>query len=101
MKFEFHFGASKIFAATMFFAGCAPTVYLIDRQTVLEIEASGDWQELDQKFHQNQLTSGPLPLEKTHEKAESSSIYAMTHSDNDKTSPATSAPDVNKAKTAR
>ncbi len=60
---------------------CVPDVYLIDRQTVLELEASGDWQELDAAFHKQQLSAGPLPLESTSDRVEQRQIFSMTHSD--------------------
>ena len=43
--------------------GCVPDIYLIDRQTVLELEASVAWPELDQKYRAQVLQSGPIPLE--------------------------------------
>jgi hypothetical protein len=60
---------------------CSPNVYLIDRQTILEIEASGDWQELDEKFQEKELASGPLPTSKTRKSSDRNRIYRMTHSD--------------------
>lgn len=60
---------------------CSPSVYLIDRQTILEIEASGDWQELDQKFQDKELASGPLPASKTKKAGDRDRIFRMTHSD--------------------
>ncbi len=60
---------------------CVPDVYLIDRQTVLELEASGDWPELDKEFQKKQLSAGPLPLEKTEDAVEKRQIFTMTHAD--------------------
>jgi len=62
-------------------AGCVPDVYLIDRQTVLELEASGEWQELDQALQKKALSAGPLPLESTSDQVEQRQIFSMTHSD--------------------
>ena len=61
--------------------GCSPSIHLIDRQTILEIEASGDWQELDRKFQDQEVASGPLPLEKTKTKGDRRKVFSMTHSD--------------------
>lgn len=61
--------------------GCSPSLYLIDRQTVLELEASGDWQELDRSFRGQELQAGPIPLERTREKNERRSVLGMTHGD--------------------
>jgi len=45
-------------------AGCValPDVYLIDRHTVMEAEASGEWPELEQRLSQQALKLGPEPL---------------------------------------
>lgn len=44
------------------FTGCIPDVYLVDRHTVMEMEASGDWPELDKVFYQDVQTAGPVPF---------------------------------------
>ncbi len=61
--------------------GCIPDVYLIDRQTVLELEASGQWPELDMKYKEAALQAGPTPLEKTRDNVEARQIFSMTHDD--------------------
>ncbi|HYX32374.1 MAG: hypothetical protein M3Q07_06305 [Pseudobdellovibrionaceae bacterium] len=63
---------------------CVPDVYLIDRQTVLELEASGEWQELDQAYQKQALNPGPQPLESTSDLVETRQIFGMTHSDLEK-----------------
>jgi hypothetical protein len=68
-----------VMSATLW--GCSPSIHLIDRQTILEIEASGDWQELDRKFQDQEVASGPLPLEKTKTKGDRRKVFSMTHSD--------------------
>jgi hypothetical protein len=68
-----------VISATLW--GCSPSIHLIDRQTILEIEASGDWQELDRKFQDQEVASGPLPLEKTKTKGDRLKVFSMTHSD--------------------
>jgi hypothetical protein len=40
-----------------------PDVYLIDRHTVMETEASGEWPEVDQRFRQQAIKAGPTALE--------------------------------------
>lgn len=62
-------------------SACVPDVYLIDRQTVLETQASGQWPELDSIFYERTLSSGPLPLEKTADQRETRELFRMTHSD--------------------
>ena len=51
-----------------------PDVYLIDRHTVMEEEASGEWPELESRFRQQAVKSGPTnlaeePLERRRERA--------------------------------
>jgi hypothetical protein len=69
----------------VFFAACSPSINLIDRQTILELEASGEWQELDQKFQDKELSSGPLPTSKTRERESANKTLRMTHADNPST----------------
>ncbi|MCX6130328.1 MAG: hypothetical protein NTX25_14850 [Proteobacteria bacterium] len=64
-----------------FLSGCLPDIYLIDRQTVLEMEASGDWQELDAQFHTQGLSSGPEALESGVDPIAQRQVLNMTHSD--------------------
>lgn len=61
--------------------GCVSDIYLIDRQTVLEVEASGEWPELDKKFQEASLKPGPISLEKTRDTVERRQIFSMTHGD--------------------
>lgn len=61
--------------------GCVPDIYLIDRQTVLEVEASGQWPELDQKYRDAALKPGPSALEKTRDNVGDRQIFSMTHDD--------------------
>lgn len=42
--------------------GCIPDVYLVDRHTVMEMEASGDWPQLDKVFYEEVQTAGPVPF---------------------------------------
>ena len=46
--------------------GCVslPDVYLIDRQTVMEAEASGEWPQLEARFREAAPRKGPTPLTK-------------------------------------
>lgn len=41
-----------------------PPVYLVDRHTVMELEASGEWPELEQRLHKQSLSMGPVQLSK-------------------------------------
>ena len=70
-----------VLLSSTFLTGCIPDIYLIDRQTVLELEASGQWPELDQKFKDAALKPGPSALEKTRDDVEARQIFSMTHDD--------------------
>lgn len=61
--------------------GCVSDIYLIDRQTVLEVESSGEWPELDKKFQDAGLQPGPVSLEKTRDSVAGRQIFTMTHGD--------------------
>jgi hypothetical protein len=62
-------------------SACVPDIYLIDRQTVLELEASGQWPELDGKYKAAALRSGPTALESTRDTVENRQVFKMTHDD--------------------
>lgn len=50
----------------VFNIGCVsvPDVYLIDRHTVMESEASGEWPELEKRFLNESISKGPTNLAK-------------------------------------
>ncbi len=62
-------------------SACVPDIYLIDRQTVLELEASGAWPELDQKFKAQLQSASPVSLEEAGPKVEQRKLFRMTHAD--------------------
>lgn len=46
-------------------AGCislSPEVYLVDRHTVMESEAAGEWPAMEQRFIEAGRHAGPIPL---------------------------------------
>lgn len=60
---------------------CSPAVHLIDRQTILEMEASGNWIELDDIYRKQALSAGPVNLPKTKDKESELAMLKMTHAD--------------------
>ncbi len=51
--------------ALLALGGCvsvAPEVYLVDRHTVMEGEAAGEWPALEQQLIETGLHAGPVPL---------------------------------------
>lgn len=55
--------------------GCSPKVYLIDRQTVLEEEAAGEWPEFEKELATKSKSEGPIPFPKTEVSAKNSRLY--------------------------
>ncbi|WP_114416606.1 hypothetical protein [Marinospirillum perlucidum] len=60
--------ALLLILASLGMTGCAnlinsavPDVYLVDRHTVMEADAAGDWPELEQRLRSD-LNQGPQPL---------------------------------------
>lgn len=55
-----------VIATIMLMVGCVsvPDVYLIDRHTVMEAEASGEWPELEKRFLEKSISKGPTNLAK-------------------------------------
>ena len=39
-----------------------PPIYLVDRPTVMELEASGEWPQLEQRLREQSLSMGPQTL---------------------------------------
>lgn len=74
-------GLGLLLISSVGMMACVPDLYLIDRQTVLELEASGQWPELDRKYKEMAVRSGPAPLESTRDTVESRRIFSMTHDD--------------------
>ncbi|MDH5258059.1 MAG: hypothetical protein OEX07_08615 [Gammaproteobacteria bacterium] len=53
-------------SVVLFMPACVslPNVYLVDRHTVMESEASGEWPVLEQRFVDSSLSAGPVAFEK-------------------------------------
>lgn len=58
-----------------------PDVYLIDRHTVMEAEASGEWPKLDQRFRQQAVKAGPTPLAKETESKRRDRAFQVLNSE--------------------
>src|SRR5437868_5580702 len=46
-------------------SGCSPKIYLVDRQTVLEEEAAGEWPEFEKDLLEKSKSERPSLLPKT------------------------------------
>ncbi len=49
--------------ATLAATGCSPKIYVIDRQTVLEEEAAGEWPQFEKAIMQKSATGEATPFE--------------------------------------
>jgi hypothetical protein len=45
-------------------SSCSPKVYLVDRQTVLEEEAAGEWPEFERALLDRSVSEGPVEFPK-------------------------------------
>jgi len=59
----------------LLFTGCAPKIYVIDRQTVFEEEAAGQWPQFDQEILSKSKATGPTPFPKTPVNARKQRLY--------------------------
>ncbi len=63
----------------LLFSACAPKIYVIDRQTVLEEEAAGDWPQFEKDVIERAKKQGPTPLSKVPENARRKRLYSVLH----------------------
>jgi hypothetical protein len=55
--------------------GCTPKVYVIDRQTVLEDEAAGEWPQFEKDLLPKSAARSPTPFSKTKTTAHKAKLY--------------------------
>jgi hypothetical protein len=60
---------------------CAPKVYVIDRQTILEDQAAGKWPELDKTMLKRSKAEGPTPLSKVPMNERRARLYNVLNSE--------------------
>ena len=65
-------------------AGCAPKIYLIDRQTILEEEAAGEWPDFEKEFLDHAEASGPTPFQKVPVNEHKTRLYTILNADTGK-----------------
>jgi hypothetical protein len=54
---------------------CSPKVYLVDRQTVLEDEAAGEWPDFEKELIHKAKATGPTPFAKVNNGAKKERLY--------------------------
>ena len=63
------------------FSACAPTVYLLDRQTVLEEEAAGEWPSLEASIQKQAHASGPTEFPSVEQSAAKKRRYSTLNAE--------------------
>lgn len=66
-----------IFGLLLFISGCSPKIYLVDRHTVLEEEAAGEWPEFERALLEKSTSLGPVPYPKTALTEEQKRLYRI------------------------
>ncbi len=59
------------------FTRCSPKIYLIDRQTVMEDEAAGEWPDFEKDLLDKSKALGPIPFAKTANTARKDHLYRV------------------------
>ena len=55
------------FVAFLLSVGCSPKIYMVDRQTVLEDEAAGEWPQFEKEILNKSNAKGPTAFQKPEE----------------------------------
>jgi len=63
--------------------GCAPKVYVIDRQTVLQEQAAGEWPDFEESLTVNLKKKNPvmLPKSSTNETEKNQKLYKVLNAE--------------------
>lgn len=56
-------------------AGCAPTIHVVDRHTVLEDEAAGEWPDFEKQLKTGSTQPLPVPFSKSAVNARKKRLY--------------------------
>lgn len=62
-------------------SGCAPKIYIIDRQTVLEQEAAGHWPEFEKEMFEKGVANGPTPFGKAQDDSRRAKLLTILNGD--------------------
>lgn len=64
-----------VFAGILGFVACTPNLYFIDRHTVMEVEASGEWPSLDEDVFKTTKKKGVTYFEKSQDTKRKQKIF--------------------------
>ena len=62
-------------------SACAPKIYVMDRPTVMEEEASGSWPNFTKDLKKNALSKGPTFFPKEKENNKKARVYNILNGD--------------------
>lgn len=51
------------FLSPLIFSACTAKIYIIDRHTIMEDEAAGDWPEFEKDLMEKSKAKGPTPFQ--------------------------------------
>lgn len=71
------FAAAFVLCATLTLEGCAAKVYMLDRQTVLEEEAAGEWPDMESRLKKQTKVSGATPFPAVEQSAAKKRRYSV------------------------
>ena len=60
---------------------CSPKIYVIDRHTIMEEEAAGEWPEFEKELLNRSQAQGPTPFAEIADGAEKSRLYNVLNSE--------------------
>jgi hypothetical protein len=69
--------AALLFLASLSLSGCAAKVYMLDRQTVLEEEAAGEWPDMESRLKKQAKVSGATPFPAVEQSAAKKRRYSV------------------------
>ena len=72
--------------------GCTPKIYVVDRQTVLEDEAAGEWPEFEKELISKSAMRSPTPFSKTKTTTHKANLYNILNGEMVSAAPMTQKP---------
>lgn len=87
-----HSGFATLLTALTFalgLAACSPKVYVIDRQTMLEQDAAGEWPQFEKDLLSRSASQGPTPFGKRPPSLEQRRLYNVLNGELVASAPAT------------
>ncbi len=67
----------KIILGLLLLSGCAPKIYVVDRQSVFEQESAGDWPPYENKILSSSIANGPTPFAKVELTEKNARLYKV------------------------